>query len=436
MTDFSIATEGWGDTRVDRDPDVACRTKLSLTVGGCNLTTNVSLWTRAVEDHVRLSVHPLAEWFIHSWWRLLWEPAPFSVRPTPEWRMAHEMAAAGGGYVWPAVCFASDGKAMRVSAKLFHDPDPQSVRYIEDLEDGCVDLAVFTAEVRRFLQEVADRVVDSGCESSLSEMWKQLQDEIADPEMSQWRRIEAELGFDPDDAPHREVDVAILVENRLGRATASEVIPAFGQHRRGNRMDRCREIIESPGLDGKPEGIDDARSSPESNDKPWKRAYQDAQRLRKRLADPEQPLDTGVLCELLGMDRARFESYEAPPRPPIGLAVAGDGGTYVFHPRKSLRFSGSRRYELARFIGDFALVGRGDGRSLASTDFRTVRQAYQRAFAAELLCPAEGLRAVTKGYRGEEAREVAAAHYDVSQQVAAHHLANTRWTSFRSGRGF
>lgn len=437
MTEFSIATAGWDEDIANGDPDVVCRTNLRLAVAERNLTRNVSLWTRAVEDQVRLSVHPLAEWFIHSWWRLLCEPAPYRTRPTADWRMAHDLAAAGGGYVWPGIRFASDGKSMKVTARLFHDPEPQSVRYIEELDEASIDLPIFENEVTRFLRTVVDRVVDVGCESALPDMWKQLQEELADPESSQWRRIEAELGFDPDDAPRREVEMAILVEKALGKATASEVIPAFGQQGRGVHMARCQDIIDSPGIEGTPQPIDDETSSArcDDDDQPWKRAYQDARRLRTGLKDPEHPLDDAVLCELLGMSPQAFEGFESMPGSPMGLAVAVEGDRYVFHPRKSRRFSESRRYELARFIGDFASVGRSDGCSLASTDFRTARQAYQRAFAAEFLCPSDGLSAVIKGYRGEEAREVAAAHYGVSQRVVEHQIANNR-PPFRRRRRF
>lgn len=78
--------------------------RLSLAVNGYSLTRNEDSWSRTVKGDVLVSLYPLAVWFASSWWRLLHEPHPGKgVRPSVSWRMAHELAAANQGYVWPTV---------------------------------------------------------------------------------------------------------------------------------------------------------------------------------------------------------------------------------------------------------------------------------------------------------------------------------------------
>jgi len=425
MDELEIKIGSWEQADSVAASDAVCRTAFSLFVGTRNLTKNENLWTRAVESNVVLSVHPLAEWFLQSWWRLLWEPEPDTEAPEAEWRMAHELASAGGGFVWPHVRFVSDRESMRVTARLTRDPDPQSVRYIEYLDDSRVGLDAFQAEVMRFVETIVARVEETGCESSVPDLWRQLQDEIADPEAATWRRLEAELGFDPDEAPESEVEAAGLVAERLGAQTASELIPAFGQGQHSAGVKRCHELMAETGIAGRPDFVSDVSNALPSLAPPWKQGIVSASHLRSRLADPDAKLETAALCNLLGISAKGFEAFRPPPGVPVGMAIADESSAYIFHPRKRGR-EDSRRYELARFVGDLSFVADTEASSLASTDFRTARQAFQRAFAAELLCPAEGVRNVTAGYDGEEAEEVAAEHFGVSGYVVRHQRMNTR----------
>ena len=81
------------------------------------LTRLDDLGAHTVSNQVRASAWPLAVWLTANWWRLRWEPAPVRWWNDPDWRMAHCLAAAGGGYVWPNAIFASDGDAVEIVAK-------------------------------------------------------------------------------------------------------------------------------------------------------------------------------------------------------------------------------------------------------------------------------------------------------------------------------
>ena len=63
-------------------------------------------------------------------------------------------------------------------------------------------------------------------------------------------------------------------------------------------------------------------------------------------------------------------------------------------------------------------------RGWPSTDLSTARQKFQRAFAAEFLCPIDELKAFLDDDYSESAIEDAAAHFDVSERTVESPLAN------------
>ena len=69
-------------------------------------------------------------------------------------------------------------------------------------------------------------------------------------------------------------------------------------------------------------------------------------------------------------------------------------------------------------------------RFVPATRAATARQKVQRAFAAEFLCPVDGLRELfgTRSPEGDEI-DAAAEHYGVSSLVVENIWANRRWTA-------
>jgi hypothetical protein len=86
----------------------------------------------------------------------------------------------------------------------------------------------------------------------------------------------------------------------------------------------------------------------------------------------------------------------------------------------------AKRFELARFIGDYILTGHTNGEWLTSTDLSTSRQKYQKAFAAEFLCPIAALREFLQEDYSESAIEDAVDHFQVSQMTVDSLLVNNR----------
>jgi len=92
-------------------------------------------------------------------------------------------------------------------------------------------------------------------------------------------------------------------------------------------------------------------------------------------------------------------------------------------------FATSRRFDIARLIGDAAVAEQADALS-PLTRSRTARQKFQRAAAQELLCPVEGLvERVTLPVPDEDELVEAAQYYQVSEHVVATTLVNHRLVS-------
>ena len=91
-------------------------------------------------------------------------------------------------------------------------------------------------------------------------------------------------------------------------------------------------------------------------------------------------------------------------------------------PRK--RHPVGKRFEFARFLADYVSRAGDSGAWLASTDLATSRQKFQRAFAAEFLCPISSLIGFLGGNFTEPAIEDAASYFGVSEQTVESLLAN------------
>lgn len=423
MSDLRFMLGDWLDAPANADWADATRAPFSIHVGDRSLTSNENSWTHAVEDEVIVSIGAVAEWLVHSWWRLRWETSPDSDMPTTEWRVAHELASAGEGFVWPAVEFVPDLVAMRVRSRLARDRTPQSVRYLDCLDaPAAVSFTTFDSQARALIDAVVARLEKTGCASTLPDNWRQLQEEITDPELTHWRRIEAQLGYYPDRGPQSVIEQAHSLEDALGEQTAAEVLPAYWDIPGPERIRECESLMDSEGLEATPDKITPPVINGAGLDQPWQIGVATARKLRKDRGVSTDPLGTTSLCDWLGIARDSYQRA-APPTGTlrVGLAVRRKGMGYRFHLRK--KHDVGRRFELARALGDLVLSGTDADQSLAWTDMATSRQQYQRAFAAELLCPIAAICESPTAARDVDAEEQAY-RFKVSEWVVRHQLRN------------
>lgn len=162
---------------------------------------------------------------VDNWWRLRYE----TEHDTIDWRLAHEMSAAGGGFAWPPISVHGDvdvvrwtvGESNEDPVLPVHFNRPRSLEAIgRDHEEG----------IGRFITAVVDRLHEHSTHADIAEpyqrlaiVWHEVQRERADPQERSWRRLEAMLGFDPDTAEPHQLEPLVRMSKEYGENAIGEV---------------------------------------------------------------------------------------------------------------------------------------------------------------------------------------------------------------------
>lgn len=94
-----------------------------------------------------------------------------------------------------------------------------------------------------------DRPKASCCpDTDLSNLWQIIQEERANPEDVKYRRIEAEMGYEPDECPDEWMRKALELDKKMGSTTLSELAPVYGKSASRSALKTIDEIAKSPGL--------------------------------------------------------------------------------------------------------------------------------------------------------------------------------------------
>ncbi len=408
------------------DPEVAATAALlDMHVDDICLTRNQDVWAATVRDNVFVSAYPLAMWFASSWWRLNHEPLP-PQQPSHDWRMAHELGAANHGFVWPRVIFIPDGEAIYVWAGASMTPE-QSIQYLQELKTPkCITLTDFQQSTERFIHSVLARLdAKELAETNLAHLWAIVQEDLADPEAARRRKLEAELGFDPEECPEQALNAALQWERQVGDAALSELAPAISASGANPDLSFIGQLASADGIIGAPD-ISCCSIDHLGHGAPWERAVHDARALRQKIGNVSDPIPNRSLHDLLGLSGDAVANWSAPKgRSPVAVAIPIDNRQLKFVPRRHSAVG--QRFELARFLGEYQRPSTREVRWLASTDLGTSRQKYQRAFAAEFLCPIDSLTSFLDGDFSSYAIEEAAAAFDVSELTVTSLLRNNGW---------
>ena len=346
--------------------------------------------------------------------------------------MSHELAAAGHGFLWPNLTFASDSQSIRV---LGHPTNPLSeepVRFLADFAEA-VPADIFEREIDNLLELVLARLRALGQEDTgLERLWNDVCKERRDPKLATLRRFEAVLGFDPQDAPQGLLNRLISLSNRAGEQAAEEIAPACAGPDPAGALNAIEEIASLPGIKSSPHAADLLREQLRPlaiPAMPWERGRSLARAVRKSHGWNGQPLTDDSVASLLGITGADLKPSRSDSAAPIlGLAIRKTGNEMRLHFRKRNR--AGVRFEAARLLCD-ALIAPDSDKWLPATDSRTSRQKVQRAFSAELLCPIKSLDEFLSGDYTPERIEDAAEHFGISALAISSHLANnnriSRW---------
>jgi hypothetical protein len=340
--------------------------------------------------------------------------------------MSHEVPAAGHGFLWPRLTFLSDGDAILAECRPTPPESEEMVRYLEHF-DASVSATAFEIGVDLFMGQVIGRLGARKDGKQLETLWREVQRERNDPGLAAHRRMEALMGFDPDEAPPGLLDRLRTREAEAGSEALAEIAAGCWGPGASGLIDAAFELAEGPRVPGRMWTA--AQDVPIlSEGQPHERGATLARQVRHHLKlSPEQAMPNNTLAGLLGMTETglhgSLSSVSNDQRAGLSLAIASDRSSEVgFIFRR--RHPHGRRFEAARLVAD--LLVRPNEAWHPATDAFSARQKLQRAFGAELLAPIQGLQAFLGGDFSVGAVQDAADHFEVSEQTVGSQLANNR----------
>jgi hypothetical protein len=421
MSSIEFRIDDWIQAE-DPDPRrAATSAEFVILVDDIPITRLFDTWSRTVTDRARLPLYPLAEWLAGNWWRLHAE-APYEGGgpPPAQWRLSHDLPAIGGGLIWPRVRFASDDWTIQISARAIRNAPWEPIRHLNDLSARGIEVKDFDHVVDDVIGTVLRRLKDLNVAAEpLATIWADVLAEREDPEVSEWRRWEARLGYDPDEAPERLMKQVAELFGRAGKSATSEIAPLLSANTSAI-LSQINALAGAPGLEAAlPSRKADGCLS--ENVTPWDFARDMARNVRAEIGQTSGPLTDRTLEQLLGVPKDSLD-LQVPPNRLIGLGVrSSDEGKAILHFRK--RNAHGVRFEAARFVAE-SISAPAEDSLLPLNDRETARQKIQRAFAAELLAPIDEISEQIGDSSTSEHFEDLADRYGVSPLAIRSHLAN------------
>ena len=385
----------------------------------------------SLRDYFRASATAVGLWFVDNWWRLRWETLSDSKFASADWRLRHELNSASGGALWPPVMIYSSSDRIVFAPSFGRGVVAGPQQYFET-KAATVMAAEYERELDSFLEAVAGHCARSTDGKALQTILRQIRTERDDPELAGWRRLEACLGFDADQAPDEVVNALIDLEDVAGEDGVEEAARALPG---GGSADALSAAIEATRASDVRVDLDVVAKVTLDPDlplsaSPWRFAAAAASDLRNIINVPRGRLSSNDLAALLGARWADLRAASATARElPYGARMVGDRG----EARLSLQHSVAvdRRFELARSVGDAIWQG--------STSFgivsraKTDRQKFQRAFAHDFLCPIDDLaRFLDVTAPTEQAIESAAKQFHVRRSVVRNQLVYKGYLPFEN----
>jgi len=409
--------------------DRAFAAEIGLALGDQWMTELEELESRTTMTHVRACAHTLAVWLGANWWRLRWEPEPRDARNDADWRIAHSVASAGGGFAWPNVIFASDGESLAVASIPRLKPEAfEPLRYLNPVL-GRITAAEFETKVDTFMEAMVSRHHAMGIEdTTLPVLWAEVKEERADPAAARWRKLEALCGYDPDEAPAEIIETLAEDTSKLGHHALEEVA-AHGRHQTAEVLQSIQELANVKGQPRagvfrcKPQVLK-KRPHYKAGLRPWERATLLAQAARAEWDLGKEPITNKRLADLLQTGVTAFKDYAEKAATPMPLAMRhSDGEKADIYVGSS--WGTTRRFAAGRLLGHWLETEGRTDRLIPATDAKTTQQQFQRAFAQEFLCPFDALRdRLQTEYPTEEQLKDAEEYFGVSPRLVRTTLVN------------
>jgi len=256
--------------------------------------------------------------------------------------------------------------------------------------------------------------------SDLEVDWQELTAERADPAMAQKRMFEALLGGDPGDVPDPVLDSFVVLAAETSEETAIEL--AAGSTQKSLSFAELEDQARRLGHAADTRNAADLRDFLGlGRDRPpaWRQGVEAARELRRRTGLNGTAISNARLTEMAGVAPGVLEDDRPGPDLAYRIGDAGRGESVVLRSR----WQTGRRFELARLMGDRATSAEDERLTPATRSYR-FRQKFQRAFAAEFLCPLDTTLDMLDGDFSDEAISTVAHHFSVSDLTVQTLLVN------------
>lgn len=394
--------------------------RLSVSVGPRIVTEIEDFRSRGTRSAAYLPLYPLAEWLAFNWWSLR---ANARTPKVGDWQSGerlpgHGFRHIGDGYSWPNLVLAPHGE--QVLARWAADSEPRAHSKIRYLSSGSAVLSREETflQLSELIDVVIARLQSEGISgTALEDEWDAIQS--ADDDEAAFSEAAARLGLDP-------YDVAPDVANAI--VAAADQLDAMLLH---ELLDAISPTAIAPGANWILTSLAEMR---ERRPAQHLRPLPDLSQVAGRTASPRQVgyKSARIMREGLGLgpttaaeplEFVDVSESESTPPPIAGL------GTSLSPTARQLtllkRSNKSERFTAARAIWRMA-VGTEGPFLLTSTNHPA--QQASRAFAAEFLAPAEGIREFITPSESDavdgDAIAAASAHFGVHEQVVAHQIEN------------
>ncbi len=428
------------DFRIDVDwesaPDVstpefrATWARLALWFGPHSVTA-VQDSEGAYRRSVYTSAYPLAEWLAFNWWFLSSELRP-SALPVSVWRWSnvtkydwlrrHNLRGVGSGMPWPDLTFVSEGDTTRAVWHGGHGLAGQPVTFLSN-GDVYTSSRLLIDELTHFVDQVIERLQDAKVyDTPLAKEWQALRD--IDDDEAAFARAAARLGLDPYSMATEEQEKLVSISQQLDMPLMEEFLDSADPEHLGTALSwlqQARQRATHFSVSGANTVLPQWTSIRESvfpshADRPWLRGYAAAREVRNHLGlDPTDRLGMDDLVPEIRLG-GRSAGLE-------GFARVSQADQPVLVLPVGRRLATAVRFAQARSLG-LMLSSERTEHLLDPVSTDLTKEA--RAFAAELLAPADGiaqylsrLPAVT-----DAAFDAVAARFNTSTFVVRHQYEN------------
>lgn len=405
---FSVIAD-WEALAQGDEEERACFAALGIRYGDIWLTEGHDLFVNRVRTAPFVSAYHLAEWFVWNWWRLRWEPRKRST----SWELSHRLSTVGSGYAWPNITIFSDGERIALVARPTSGNVETAFRYISDTA-AVVTAREFESTIDQFVLQVLGQLsAEEIRNSNLEVLWSDLTRERSTAQLRRRRKLEALLGFDPEEADDAVIQRLIQDSKSIGESAVEEIAADHQQSGVVPSASELSEIARSVGFESSPQDsikVDVSNVMLDAHSPPaWLLGARAARLVREKLGRPESMISNSLLSEMAAVDSDVLRSRPGDASFAFAFNEDARRGRVVLRGRRPT----ARRFEIARLIGDQILTP-GQARLYPATRSHTYRQKMQRSFAAELLSPFNALDDYLRGDYSDERQEDAAAHFSVS----------------------